>query len=198
MTFFSELTVLDWIVLTIVAGSIVSSVMKGFAREAIALTSTIVGLLMASWFYGSAGSLVAPYVKTRDIASLVGFTLIFLGILLAGAIVSFLVNKFIQAVQLQWFDRLLGAAFGFVRGWVIGSVLFLILTAFPVQKDNVTNAKLGPYLLFGARILIVVTPPGLKTKFLDEYRRIQEFWEGEVNHSTRSSAVRPNTFFPSC
>ncbi len=83
MSFISELNVLDWIVVVIVVSSVISSILKGFAREAISLAAVILGLLLASWFYPQAGSLVSAYVKTQEIASLVGFALIFLGILLA-------------------------------------------------------------------------------------------------------------------
>src|SRR4030095_1765948 len=89
MSFISELNVLDWIVVVIVVSSVISSILKGFAREAISLAALILGLLLASWFYPQAGSLVSAFVKTQEIASLVGFALIFLGILLAGAVISF-------------------------------------------------------------------------------------------------------------
>lgn len=177
MSFVSELNVLDWIVVVIVVSSVISSILKGFAREVITLGTAVAGLLLASWFYPQVGNLVLPYVKTQDIASLVGFILIFGSILLAGAVLSFVVKRFVQVVNLQWFDRFLGAAFGFVRGWLVGSVLFLGLTAFPVQIESVKQAKLGPYLLLGARVLVVVTPSPLKTRFLEGYQRVQQLWE---------------------
>jgi membrane protein required for colicin V production len=184
MSFLRQLTILDWIVLTILLASVVSSVLKGFAREAVSLGSAVAGLLLASWFYKSAGSLVAPYVKTEEIASMFGFGLIFFGILLLGVGISLVINKLVDAVRLLWFDRLLGAAFGFMRGWIIGSVLFLILTAFPVQIEKVKEARLAPYLLVGARVLVTVTPSSLKAKFLDGYDRVQKLWEREaIQHS---------------
>jgi membrane protein required for colicin V production len=71
-----------------------------------------------------------------------------------------------------------------MRGWIIGSVLFLILTAFPVQIEKVKEARLAPYLLVGARVLVTVTPSSLKAKFLDGYDRVQKLWEREaIQHS---------------
>lgn len=176
MSLFSGWTILDWIVLTIVLGSIVGSVFKGFAREVIALAAAVAGLLLASWFHSDVGRLFLPYVKTPDVASLLGFAILFAGMLLLGALVSLLVKWFLQAVSLQWFDRLLGATFGLVRGWVIASVVFLTLTTFPVGIESVTQAKLGPYLLLSARVLVVLTPPQLKSRFMDSYDKIQRLW----------------------
>jgi membrane protein required for colicin V production len=183
MSFISELNVLDWIVVVIVVSSVISSILKGFAREAISLAAVILGLLLASWFYPQAGSLVSAYVKTQEIASLVGFALIFIGILLAGAVISFVVTKFLRVVDLQWFDRLLGAAFGFASGWLVGSVIFLGLTAFPVQIETVHQAMLGPYLLLSARVLVVMTPASLKEQFLDGYDKVRGLWEKAAKSS---------------
>ena len=183
MSFVSELNVLDWIVVGILVSSVISSILKGFAREAISLAAVVLGLLLASWFYPQASALVLPYVKTQEIASLVGFALIFLGILLAGAVISFVVTKFVRIVDLQWFDRLLGAAFGFVRGWLVGTVIFLGLTAFPVQIDPVRQAALGPYLLLSAQILTVATPAALKEQFHQGYAQVRDLWEKAAKSS---------------
>src|SRR5204863_7404 len=110
MSFIFEFTLLDWIVLILLAISIVSSILKGFARETISLASVIVGLLLASWFYPLFGRFYVNYVKTQDIAFLLAFTTIFLGCMLLGVVISLLVNKILQAANLQWFDRMLGAA----------------------------------------------------------------------------------------
>src|SRR5262249_25789591 len=65
MPFASDLNVLDWIVVLVVVSSVISSILKGFARETISLGAVIAGLLLASWFYPQAGSLVLAYVKTQ-------------------------------------------------------------------------------------------------------------------------------------
>jgi len=183
MSFVSELNVLDWIVVVIVVSSVISSILKGFAREAISLAAVILGLLLASWFYPQAGSLVSAFVKTQEIASLVGFALIFIGIVLLGAVISFVVAKFLRGVDLQWFDRLLGAAFGLARGWLVGSIIFLGLTAFPVQIETVEQATLGPYLLLSARVLVVMTPASLKEQFLEGYDQVRSLWEKAAKSS---------------
>lgn len=176
MSFLFEFTLLDWLILVLLVVSIVSSFLKGFARETISLASVVVGLLLASWFFPLFGHLFGAFVKTQDIASLLGFATIFFGSILLGVMISLIVNKLLEAVHLRWFDRLLGAAFGLIRGWLIGAVLFMMLTAFPVQLDSVKNARLAPYLLAGARALALVTPNPLKAKFLEGYRKVEKYW----------------------
>ena len=78
--------------------------------------------------------------------------------------------------KLEWADRLLGAAFGLIRGWVIGAVLLLGLTAFEVQTERLKNSELAPYFLPGSRVIAVVTPYELKAKFLVGYRVMERWW----------------------
>ena len=72
--------------------------------------------------------------------------------------------------KLQWADRLLGAAFGFIRGWLISAVILLALTAFEIQTERLKNSELAPYFLPGSRVIAVLTPYEMKAKFLVGYR----------------------------
>jgi len=144
------------------------------------LSAVVVGLVLACWFYHEIGSYLVPYVKTQDIASFCGFVIIFVLTLLAGGILSFVVRNFLRFVDLQWIDRFLGLAFGLLRGCLVSSVLFMLLTAFPFQIESVRNAKFAPYLLIGARVISIVTPSSIKTKFLEGYLKVKQLWQEEL------------------
>jgi membrane protein required for colicin V production len=167
---------LDWIILAILVYSVVISTMRGFTREVIGLAAVLVGVLLASWFYRPFSRIFKDVVKTENLALFLGFSLIFIGTLLAGVLVIWLVTRFTKLVRMQWFDRLLGAAFGLIRGWLIGSVLFLGLTAFDVQADRVKASELAPLFLPGARVIAAATPYELKAKFLVGYRAVERWW----------------------
>ena len=64
-----------------------------------------------------------------------------------------------------------------IRGWAVGAVLLLALTAFDVQTERVRNSELAPYLLPGSRVIAVLTPYELKAKFLVGYRAIGRWWQ---------------------
>jgi membrane protein required for colicin V production len=169
-------SLLDWLILAILVYSVVISALRGFAREVIGLAAVLVGVLLASWFYRPVARIFKDVVKTENLALFFGFSLIFIGTLLAGVLVIWLVTRFTKFAKLQWFDRLLGAAFGLIRGWVIGSVLLLGLMAFKVQEDRVKASELAPYFLPGARVIAVATPYELKAKFLVGYRAVERWW----------------------
>ena len=168
-----DLNFLDWVILAIVLVSLLGSFLKGFAREAISLGSVVVGIVLASQFYSKTAGIFLPVAGSQDLAALLGFVTIFAGCLVAGALVSSLARKFMGLAQLRWFDRLLGAAFGLIRGWMIAAVLVLALTAFPVKLASIGEARLAPFLLVSARALVQVTPQSLKDRFMEGYGEVE-------------------------
>lgn len=171
-----DLNSLDWVILAVVLISVSGSLLKGFARESISLASVVVGIVSASWLYSMTTDFFLPFAGSQDLAAILGFVTIFCGCLIAGALVSFFVHRFVRLAHLQWFDRLLGAAFGLIRGWLIAAVLVLLLTAFPVKSASVQEARLAPFLLVSARVLILVTPQSLKDRFMEGYGEVERLW----------------------
>jgi membrane protein required for colicin V production len=172
-----DFSILDWLLVAILTFSIVISAVRGFFREVIGLAAVFTGVLLAAWGYRRVGGVFKEVVKTENLALFLGFSVIFLGTLLIGALAIWLVTRFMKLARLQWFDRLLGAAFGFIRGWVIGAVILLGLTAFEVQTDRVRDSELAPYFLPGSRVIAVATPYELKAKFLVGYRAVERWWQ---------------------
>ncbi|PYS07393.1 MAG: colicin V production protein [Acidobacteria bacterium] len=169
-------SMLDWLIIAILVYSIVSSAIQGFVRETLGLATVLVAALLAAWFYRGVATLFKDVVRTENLALFFGFSLIFVGTLVVGLLITWLVTRFMKFAKLEWADRLLGAAFGLIRGWVIGAVLLLGLTAFEVQTERLKNSELAPYFLPGSRVIAVLTPYELKAKFLVGYRVMERWW----------------------
>ena len=172
----TQLNLLDAVVLLILLGSVVYSALKGFVRELLGMLSLVAAFFVSVSFYRVASEPFKEVVKTENIALFLGFASIFLGTLIVGALVIWAVQKLVKFAKVQWFDRLLGAAFGFIRGWILGSVVFLVLTSFDLQSERVRDSQLAPYYLPGARIIALATPHDLKTRFMDGYRVVEKWW----------------------
>src|SRR5215472_14575379 len=121
---------LDVVLIVIVGVSVVMSYRKGLSREVIGLASVLVALLLGLWFYGTAGAWLMPFVKSRAAANVAGFFLVFCGVALFGAFVSWAMGKFLKVTGLSIVDHVLGAGFGAVRGAVIAVALIMGIMAF--------------------------------------------------------------------
>jgi membrane protein required for colicin V production len=170
---------LDWLVAVIVVFSVAMSILKGFVREVFGLVALVAAVVLSLWMYKIVGIFFTGFVHPENLALLLGFATVFLGTLLAGWVVIWIVTRFMKFAQLQWIDRLLGAAYGLIRGWALGSAIFLGLTAFDVQTERVRTSELAQFLLPGARVLAAIAPGDMKARFLTGYRAVELWWHGK-------------------
>jgi len=170
---------LDYLLLAILLASAVMSARKGFSREIIGLASALCALVLGMWFYGLAGSFLIPWVSSPRIANLIGFLLVVCAVLLLGGILGWIVSRFMRTVGLSFFDRLLGAAFGFVRGLLIAIALLTAYMAFGPEIDSKTvsasvlNSRIAPYVLDASHVFVAIAPMELKAGFLKQYAQMK-------------------------
>jgi membrane protein required for colicin V production len=178
-------TWIDVLLLLVVGLSALSGLTAGFARVGIGFAATILGIVCGFWFYGVAAQSVLDYVSSRTIANLVGFFVIFIGIVLIGAVVSRVLARFFKWVGLSWFDRLLGGAFGLVRGVVIAVALATVLLAFAPSPPprSIVESKTMPYVIDASNILAAVTPHEVKQAFRDTKEKVKKLWSERPKHS---------------
>ena len=127
------LSILDWVMVLMVVLSVLQAIAQGFFHEFFSLAGVIVGYLLAAWEYPRVAAWYAQHVNSQWAADIAGFFTIFLVVVLLAGTVGRIVRWAVHGVGLRWFDRLLGAVFGFVRGAVIGTVIVLALAAFAPQ-----------------------------------------------------------------
>jgi membrane protein required for colicin V production len=173
---FSQWIFLDFVFLGIILISTGFALTKGLTREITSLVALIGGFFLAVYYYPAVGRRLSDFCRTESIANLLGFLIIFLGCILIGAVVSFVLNRFIKAASLKWFDRLLGGIFGFLRGWAVASILVVGIVAFPINENLMARSVLAPYLLAGARAAVLIVPQNLKKQFNEQYRKVLETW----------------------
>lgn len=185
------MNLLDWILLLVIAGSIVGGLLSGFTRLAIGLAATLLGIFFGFWFYHSVADQIGDYVTSRPAANLIGFFLIFLGIILLGSIVSRIVARFFRMVGLSWLDRLMGGAFGFVRGVLITMALLTAFLAFAPNPPPrfVVNSRVAPYLVDASAVLAAVTPSPIRNAFRETKQRVQRIWSGESGKRLKQQTV---------
>ena len=186
---------LDVVFALIVIASVAASFRKGFAREVIGLVSAVLALVLGLWFYGAAGSYLAPLLSSRRVANLGGFFLVFFGVILLGAVVGLVVGKFLRAVGLSFFDHLLGAAFGVVRGLVIAVALMAAVMAFAAgdrPPSAVVHSRFAPYIAGASRIFAAVAPHEFKEGFQKSYAQARSAWQRALSRSEAIEAEREN------
>ena len=168
--------ILDALALIVLVVSMLGAIRKGLSVELVSLASVVVGFLVAVFGYSVLGGfLVARGVPDQG-ADLAGFVAIFAFVFILGAVVSATLDRLLKGLYLKWLDRLLGGAFGLLRGCLLVAVVFLSLTAFPVHKKSVSDSLSAGFFLQIGRAVVVLTPGEFKNKFHSGYRRLQQIW----------------------
>lgn len=179
---------IDWLLLLVVGASVLSGFMTGFARVVVGFVATILGILCGFWFYGIAAGYVIDYVSSRAVANLIGFFVIFVGILVLGAMVGYILVKLFKWAGLSWLDRLLGGAFGLVRGAVIAVALVTVLMAFSPSPPpgSVAGSKWMSHLASISNILAAMTPREIKDNFRQTKEKVQKMWSEQRSYAPTS------------
>ncbi|MDP9054088.1 MAG: CvpA family protein [Acidobacteriota bacterium] len=170
---------LDWLLILILLFSVVMSARKGFSREIVGLAAAALAIVLGMWFYGLAGSFLIPYVSSTRVANLIGFLLVVFGVMLLGAMAGWVVSRFLRTIGLSFFDRLLGAAFGFVRGLLIAIALLTAYMAFGPQVDaktvsgSVLHSRFAPYVLEASHLAVAIAPMELRSSFTKQYAALK-------------------------
>ncbi|HKY03627.1 MAG TPA: CvpA family protein [Blastocatellia bacterium] len=160
---------LDYFVLIVVVASVITGLRKGLFRVIISLVSTIFGLVLAGQLYEVAGKLFSLFTSSKTAQNLLGFIAVFLFVLLLGHVLMWALRGSLKRVRLGWLDNALGAGFGLLRGWLICSIVYLGLTAFPVRIAMVDEAVFSPLLLEGTRTLAYLTSKEMREEFRKGY-----------------------------
>lgn len=169
---------IDWLLLLVAGCSVLAGFKAGFARAAVGFIATILGIFCGFWFYGIAAAHVLDYVSSRAVANLIGFFVIFAGVLMLGAMVGHILAKLFKWAGLSWLDRLLGGAFGLVRGAVIAVALVTVLMAFSPSPPpySVADSKWMPYFASISNILAAMTPREIKDNFRETKEKAEKLW----------------------
>jgi len=131
------MTVFDLIVIAIVAVSVGISIWRGVVREVVALASWIGAFWIAKELAGLAATWLPDSVSNPGMRLMFGFIAVMLASLLVFSLTGMLLVHLVKVAGLTASDRMLGAAFGLLRGLLIAVTVVLL--------GGMTSAPREPY-----------------------------------------------------
>ncbi len=138
------MTIFDYLVLLILACSVLISTLRGIVKEVVSLAGWIVALYVAN-AYAEQLAHMLPEVLTSETGRLIiAFVVLFIATRLLVALLGRAIQELVKATGLSLMDRMLGCVFGVARGLIIVLIVVLLCgTTTIVQQPFWTEAKLS-------------------------------------------------------
>ncbi|PJG82723.1 CvpA family protein [Caviibacterium pharyngocola] len=140
---------IDFIIIGIIAFSIIISLLRGFVREVMSLASWVVAFLVANQFYPYLANYLTQ-IESLYIRNGAAIGILFVATLIVGAVVNYVIGQLVDKTGLSGTDRVLGACFGLLRGVLIVAALLFFVDTFTnfSQSDWWKESKLIPHFGF--------------------------------------------------
>ena len=138
----------DWFLIVVLVFSMIMAFRRGLIRAIFGLIGVIGGFQIATWTYSDGADLLRQCRIKMSIptARILAFVLIVIAVAVAMNVVGRLLQRVLSRVGLGFFDRIMGMAFGFARGCLIGLALLMVATTVAPQSETITTSVLSPYL----------------------------------------------------
>lgn len=177
----------DILLTLIIIWSAMAGLRAGFARVVIGLIAALVGLLAGFWCYRLMAVKLAPWIKAPTIANILGFLIIFVGVLILGSLLSTVLSRVFRWIGLSWFNHVLGGVAGFVRGAIVIAAMVDIFVAFAPSPipGFLENSRVLPYACEVSSWLADLAPRELKDAFDEQMQNLKQFWSTPADRRGR-------------
>lgn len=148
----------DFVVLGIVALSVLLGLMRGAVKEILSLAAWVFAFVAAKTFATAGAELMPGFIGNPALRYLGGFILVFVVVMALAMLLSLLLSESLKVLGLGVVDRMLGVLFGLLRGMVIVTILVLLAGLTQLPKTEIWRHA----LLSGAsETLAVMVKPWL-------------------------------------
>jgi membrane protein required for colicin V production len=136
----------DYIILAIIVISAVMGLVRGLLREAVAVITWFLAIVLAWSFASSLEPLLGGILVGSPLRIWAARAIIFVGVLLLGGAVAVILGHYVRVSMFSGLDRFLGFLFGLVRGVIIVGAFTIAIQALRMDQDaRWKNSRLLPY-----------------------------------------------------
>lgn len=150
------LSAVDWILLAVLSLSLLLGLWRGIVQEVLSLAGWVAAFYVSQMYAPMAAAWLPMEGSSQMLRYAAGFVVVFVAVLVATVLVSWVVKKLISAVGLGPLDRLLGSLFGLMRGVVILLAVTVLVGMTPMRDTEAWKQAQGAQWL--QQLLHVLKP----------------------------------------
>ena len=155
---------------------------NGFIRELVSIAAVILAIPIAGLLYDDMYPKVEPIVENQDLAAVISFISIMVGVIIGGQVVAHLLKRTAAALNLGFFDAVAGGAFGFAKSVIVCQVLLIVLVRYPEpdMRGTIDGSRVANALLDAAPAVLAFLPDTFEAG-LDLFRGATDALNGDGN-----------------
>lgn len=161
--------IIDILIAIAVLISVVVGIIRGFVKEAISIAALLIAIWAALYFGPAVGDVSQSWLNSEGLQMWFGRILVFAIVLSIGGLLGWGISKLVRLSVLSGMDRLLGAAFGVMRGIILLAVFIIGGQFAGFDNDGWwSNSRLIPHFEVVADWIKEMAPQGLELLMPDE------------------------------
>jgi membrane protein required for colicin V production len=130
-----NLSILDMVILSILAFFGIKGLLKGFVKEIFSIVGILIGYFFASKYALIVGAHLKQYITSipNEYIYHVGYIVFFAGVILLSGLISSIINKVLTGITLGLFplaDKALGGVFGITKATLVISIVLSLFNSF--------------------------------------------------------------------
>ena len=125
-----------------------SGLSRGLIRGVFYLGALCLGFYGAFTFHDELSNELPAFIKYEQLKTAVSFAALFFVIYTPLILAGKVVRRLIRNIKLGWLDKILGLAFGGLKGLAICCIgVFMLLSFLPPKNKLIAQSKLAPQLI---------------------------------------------------
>jgi membrane protein required for colicin V production len=133
----------DWVLLAVLGLSVLIGLWRGLVFEVLSLLGWVAAYFAAQWFSPAMAAHLPVGAPGSALNHAAAFIITFILALIVWSLAARLIRMAVTASPLSVLDRMLGAAFGLLRGLVLLLVVATLVAMTPVRKSPAWGESFG-------------------------------------------------------
>jgi membrane protein required for colicin V production len=168
----------DIFIIIIIGYSIVRGLFRGLVKEASSVIGVLGGFYAAYSYYPVLAKLLSGLISNPAYLNILSFLIVFCVVLIIVSILGVVIKYLLNVAFLGWIDRLCGVCFGLIKGVLIVTVVFIILTTFlPKGAPLIKTSVLAPHAIWISEKMVNVVSKEMKRDFFDKLGEFKKAWK---------------------
>ncbi len=165
----------------LMVAAVLYGLVKGLVRIALGVGALVAAFVVASRFSAAAAPWFGFLASAAETRRLVAYAALFLGVLVAGGILSWALRGILKLAALGCADRLAGGALGLVGALLAAALVLMPVVAWsPGGPDVLASSRLARYVSAVADVASIAAPQDLARRYRERVEELRKRWRGDA------------------